>query len=166
MAKGVYVGVDGVAKKVKSMYIGVDGIARKIKKAYIGVDNIAKLIYEDAIIIPISITLKTKYGLVSAIINGETFSYDYSGSSSKTKNYSTEAPIGSIITVPCKYGGGVWLYDYTNGSNSSKKLKTASNSGSSTYDYTIPEGVTRATVTVQWTSSSEECNSYIYIYDY
>ena len=54
----------------------------------------------------------------------------------------------------------------TNGGNSSKRLKTASNSGSSTYDYTIPEGITRATVTVQWTSSSEECNSYIYIYDY
>lgn len=166
MAKGVYIGSDSVAKKVKNMYIGVDGIARKIKKAYIGVNNIAKLVYEDAIIIPISVTLKTKYGLVSAIINGETFSYSHSGSSSSTKNYSTEAPIGSIINVPCKYGGAVWLYSYTNGSNSSKKLHTASNSGSSTYDYTIPEGIVRATVTVQWTSSSEECNSYIYIYDY
>ena len=31
MSKGVYLGVDGYARKVKSMYIGVDGVARKIK---------------------------------------------------------------------------------------------------------------------------------------
>nr|DAU26584.1 MAG TPA: hypothetical protein [Caudoviricetes sp.] len=31
MAKGVYVGVDGVARRVKTMYVGVNGVARKIK---------------------------------------------------------------------------------------------------------------------------------------
>lgn len=45
MAKGIYVGVGNVAKKVKSAYIGVDGVARKIKKAYIGVGGVARLIY-------------------------------------------------------------------------------------------------------------------------
>lgn len=45
MAKGMYVGVGNVAKKVKSAYIGVDGVARKIKKAYMGVDGVAKEIY-------------------------------------------------------------------------------------------------------------------------
>lgn len=46
MAKGVYIGVGNVAKKVKKMYIGVDGKARKVKKAYIGVDGVARLFYE------------------------------------------------------------------------------------------------------------------------
>lgn len=42
MAKESYVGIDNVARKVKSLYIGADGVARKVKKAYIGVDGIAR----------------------------------------------------------------------------------------------------------------------------
>lgn len=42
MAKGVYIGVDGLARKVKKMYIGVDGVARRVKKAYIGVGGVAR----------------------------------------------------------------------------------------------------------------------------
>lgn len=36
MGKGMYLGVDSKARKVKKMYLGVDGKARKIKKVYIG----------------------------------------------------------------------------------------------------------------------------------
>ena len=43
MAKRAYIGVDGVARKIKKGYIGVDGVARKIKKAYIGVGGVARL---------------------------------------------------------------------------------------------------------------------------
>lgn len=39
MSRAIYIGVDGVARKVKKMYIGVDGVAREIKKAYIGAPN-------------------------------------------------------------------------------------------------------------------------------
>lgn len=42
MAKGAYIGVDGVARKIKKGYIGVDGVARKIKKAYIGIGGVAR----------------------------------------------------------------------------------------------------------------------------
>lgn len=42
MAKGIYVGVDGKARKVKKAYVGVDSKARKIKKGYIGVGGIAR----------------------------------------------------------------------------------------------------------------------------
>lgn len=42
MAKGAYIGVDGVARKIKKGYIGVDGVARRIKKAYIGVGGVAR----------------------------------------------------------------------------------------------------------------------------
>lgn len=45
MGKSVYMGVGGVAKKVKSMYIGVGGVARKVKKAWIGVGGVAKLFW-------------------------------------------------------------------------------------------------------------------------
>ena len=42
MAKGAYVGVDNIARKIKKGYIGVDGVARKIKKAYIGIGGVAR----------------------------------------------------------------------------------------------------------------------------
>ena len=42
MSKGAYIGIDGVARKVKDIYIGVDGVARKIKAGYIGVNGVAR----------------------------------------------------------------------------------------------------------------------------
>lgn len=39
MAKGMYVGVNNLARKVKKIYVGVDGKARKVKKVYIGDTN-------------------------------------------------------------------------------------------------------------------------------
>ncbi len=45
MAKGTYVGVGGVARKVKKLYVGVNGVARKVKKGYIGINGVARLFY-------------------------------------------------------------------------------------------------------------------------
>ena len=45
MAKGAYIGVSNVSKKIKKMYIGVGGVAKKVKKAYIGVGGVAKLFW-------------------------------------------------------------------------------------------------------------------------
>ena len=45
MAKGAYVGVGGVARKIKKMYVGVDGVARKVKKGYIGIGGVARLFF-------------------------------------------------------------------------------------------------------------------------
>lgn len=42
MAKKVYIGVGGKARKVKKIYIGVGGKARKVKKGYIGVGGVAR----------------------------------------------------------------------------------------------------------------------------
>ena len=36
MAKGIYIGVGGSAKKVKQVYVGVGGVAKKVKRAFIG----------------------------------------------------------------------------------------------------------------------------------
>ena len=168
MAKGVYIGVDDKARKVGKLYVGVDGIARKVKKAYVGVNNVAQLIYEDAIIIPIDIKLTTKHGTVEVKVNDETFSYSRTSSTPGTKNYSTTASTGSKIITYCKYGGEVWLYSHTNNgsSSSSQKLKTAASGGSASCTYTIPEGVVRMSITVQWTASDEKYYTYIYTYDY
>ena len=42
MAKAQYIGVSGVARKVKKNYIGVSAVARKVKKGYIGVGGVAR----------------------------------------------------------------------------------------------------------------------------
>ena len=45
MAKGLYIGVDGKARKVKKIYTGINGKARKVKKGYIGIDGKARLFF-------------------------------------------------------------------------------------------------------------------------
>ena len=42
MAKGIYVGVGGIAKKVSKEYVGVGGISRKVSKGYVGVGGVAR----------------------------------------------------------------------------------------------------------------------------
>ena len=45
MAKGSYIGVDGVARKVVSPYVGVEGVARNVKNGYVGVEGVARLFF-------------------------------------------------------------------------------------------------------------------------
>lgn len=45
MAKGIWFGVGGKARKVKNIYIGIGGKARRVKKAYIGVGGKARLFW-------------------------------------------------------------------------------------------------------------------------
>lgn len=47
MAKKTYLGVDGVARKVKKGYVGLDDVARKIRKAYIGIGGVARPCWSD-----------------------------------------------------------------------------------------------------------------------
>ena len=49
MAKNLYVGVGGKARKRKAAYIGISGKARKIKKIYVGVGGKARLVYQSYI---------------------------------------------------------------------------------------------------------------------
>ena len=46
MAKNLYMGVGGKARKRKAAYIGISGKARKIKKIYVGVGGKARLVYQ------------------------------------------------------------------------------------------------------------------------
>lgn len=49
MARGAYVGINNVARKVRKMYVGVGGVARKVKKGYIGIGGVARLFYRSFI---------------------------------------------------------------------------------------------------------------------
>lgn len=45
MAKGIYVGVGGLPRKVKKIFVGVAGVPRKVKKVFGGVAGAVKLMY-------------------------------------------------------------------------------------------------------------------------
>jgi hypothetical protein len=45
MAKGAYIGISGVARKIKKIYAGVGDVARKVKKGYVGIAGLARLFW-------------------------------------------------------------------------------------------------------------------------
>ena len=42
MAKGMFLGVSNVARKVKAQSLGVSGVARKVRAGHLGVGNVAR----------------------------------------------------------------------------------------------------------------------------
>lgn len=90
MAKKVYVGVNNVAKNVKSIYVGVNGVARKVIKVYVGDANgKARLCYQAAPVGPtVSGTwvIDAQFNYPSVDIN-ESVSFYVTYSSSVTLDY-------------------------------------------------------------------------------
>lgn len=67
MAKNIYVGVGGKARKVKQLYVGVGGKARKVKKVYVGVGGKARLVYQSYIPVTGISVIKSHVGSTSNI---------------------------------------------------------------------------------------------------
>lgn len=42
MAAAQYIGIGGVARKVKSQFVGIGGVARKVKNGFVGVNGVAR----------------------------------------------------------------------------------------------------------------------------
>ena len=93
MAKKSYIGVDGVARKIKKWYFGVDGKARKVKKGYIGVGGVARPFMSDeelAYYGTITALSVARYDLVGASVgNYALFAGGSSGFSSSSDTYPT-----------------------------------------------------------------------------
>ena len=98
MAKNLYVGVGGKARKMKAAYIGISGKARKIKKIYIGVGGKARLVYQSYI--PVT-GISLKHELIKTTLNGRGYPYkakitvNFSPSNATRKNVTWTAPSGS-----------------------------------------------------------------------
>lgn len=54
MPANAYVGIESLARKVKSIYIGIDGVARKVKNGFIGVAGIARKFFSSNIVPDVS----------------------------------------------------------------------------------------------------------------
>ena len=88
MAKGMWIGVGSVAKKVSKMYIGVGGVARKIKKAWIGVNGVARLFYSSGYQYNGALTMGLSYVISYGIAGGATADYIlFAGGEDGSRNY-------------------------------------------------------------------------------
>lgn len=165
MAKGVYIGVGGVARKVKKMYIGVGGVARKVKKAYIGVGGVARVFWssEPTYGGTASALSTVRYALAGAstsnhaVFAGGNFSintspeidtYDTSltkGTATALSGYNREGLSGASFAGYAVFGGGGnyssgYRYAYVDYYDSSLTKSTASD-----LTYGADEGAAAAT---------------------
>lgn len=81
MAKGIYVGGGGIARKTTQPYRGVDGVARKVTSGYVGVDGVARQFHPSIPMVTwnkYSATSKTSYGTHKTYSPGAGGSYSTS----------------------------------------------------------------------------------------
>lgn len=114
MAKGAYIGIDSLARKVKKCYIGIDGVARKVKKAYIGVDGVARLFWNSK--------YTTASVTSSTLPTGYTF---YNSGTDVAVPYNGNSNILEIFTGILPYNSKSYLYNISE-NTLTESSKTAS----------------------------------------
>lgn len=130
MATGVYVGIDGKARNVKSLYVGVDGKARKVTKGYIGVDGKARLFYAAEEIGKQWIF--TSNGTFTVPVTGKYTIELHGGGGSSGKSWR-----GRKNARNYEYAGG-------GGGGSGERYENVSLSSGQTYEIVVGERVTEA----------------------
>lgn len=93
MAKSIYIGVDGKARKAKNIYIGVDGKARKVKKMYIGVNGVARLCYTSEVTVTVTI-VQSANQTITVICNGNSYTSTFTAKVGSTYTASISASTG------------------------------------------------------------------------
>lgn len=149
MAKGIYVGVESVARKVKKAYVGVDDVARKVKKGYIGVNGIARLFYSSIDIITFNSNI-----FPTSWINSE----DYSKATTTNEYGEWQAEKGSHIDTTNPVSN---VFD----NNADTYVASTSGQSARTVDIILPNNVLICPYSFSVTYSICHSNSYIYGYD-
>lgn len=138
MAKSIYIGVDGKARKAKNIYIGVDGKARKVKKMYIGVNGVARLCYTSEVTVTVTI-VQSANQTITVICNGNSY----------TSTFTAEAGSTYTASISASTGYNAGKLSSTSGTLTDNITISATAATLKTYTYTInqPKGGT-ITVTV------------------
>lgn len=103
MSKDTYIGVDGVARKIKAIYIGVDGVARLVKEGYVGIDGVARKFWPSIIPVIDIIDVETDHNGYFAPLSGTVIP---SNATHRTIIWSVDEPWLGIY--PDGYGG-YWI---------------------------------------------------------
>lgn len=136
MAKSIYIGVDGKARKAKNIYIGVDGKARKVKKMYIGVNGVARLCYTSEVTVTVTI-VQSANQTITVICNGNSYTSTFTAKAGSTYTASISASTG--------YNAGT--LNSTSGTLTDNITISATAATLKTYTYTINQP-TGGTITV------------------
>lgn len=136
MAKSIYIGVDGKARKAKNIYIGVDGKARKVKKMYIGVNGVARLCYTSEVTVTVTI-VQSANQTITVICNGNSYTSTFTAKAGSTYTASISASTG--------YNAGT--LSSTSGTLTDNITISATAATLKTYTYTINQP-TGGTITV------------------
>lgn len=78
MSKSAYVGIEGLARKVKKIFVGVDGVARKVKKGYVGLNGVAKQFFSSGTLVThptVALTADSSNGYVASASSTNSSSY-------------------------------------------------------------------------------------------
>lgn len=127
MSKNLYIGIDGVARRVKRAYIGVDGVARRVKAGYRGANGLARQFFKAE---SLKITVDgTTYiaGVIPEFTSNKTFTVTGSG-------------MVSLILVGGGGGGGLHATSQTyngEGGKAGEKEQTTLELTEGTYTITI-----------------------------
>lgn len=148
MAKGMYMGVLGVARKIKTPYMGVLGVGRKVKNAYIGVGGVARGCFVNGVKVSMSVGPIYQESMAYVTINGTTY-----GTTANT-SYTVDIPIGTTITCFVKAsmsgGSGTASTRANITVNGTTVAYTTSTSGT-TYNYVVKGN---ASITMKYTSAN------------
>lgn len=136
MAKSIYIGVDGKARKAKNIYIGVGGKARKVKKMYIGVNGVARLCYTSEVTVTVTI-VQSANQTITVICNGNSHTSTFTAKAGSTYTASISASTG--------YNAGT--LNRTSGTLTGNITISATAATLKTYTYTINQP-TGGTITV------------------
>lgn len=134
MAKSIYIGVDGKARKAKNIYIGVDGKARKVKKMYIGVNGVARLCYTSEVTVTI---VQSANQTITVICNGNSY----------TSTFTAEAGSTYTASISASTGYNAGTLSSTSGTLTDNITISATAATLKTYTYTINQP-TDGTITV------------------
>lgn len=134
MAKSIYIGVDGKARKAKNIYIGVDGKARKVKKMYIGVNGVARLCYTSEVTVTI---VQSANQTITVICNGNSY----------TSTFTAEAGSTYTASISASTGYNAGTLSSTSGTLTDNITISATAATLKTYTYTINQP-TGGTITV------------------
>ena len=149
MAKAIYRGVSGVARKVKQPSRGVSGVSRKVKNVWRGVSGVARQCFVNGVAISMSVGPIYQESMAYVTIDGTTY-----GKTANT-SYTVEVPIGATIKcfVKASMSGGSAGSESMRANikvNGTTVKYTTSTSGT-TYDYTVTK---KASITMKYTSVS------------
>lgn len=138
MAKSIYIGVDGKARKAKNIYIGVDGKARKVKKMYIGVNGVARLCYTSEVTVTVTVTIvQSANQTITVICNGNSY----------TSTFTAEAGSTYTASISASTGYNAGTLSSTSGTLTDNITISATAATLKTYTYTINQP-TGGTITV------------------